>query len=61
MKDDLGKYKRANAKLKRQLENIPLNKNLIAGKISMNDVGKKISLIKHNRRIDSMCFPANLI
>lgn len=43
------------------MENLSQSKNLVGGKISMNDIGKKISLIKHNRRIDSMCFPANLI
>jgi hypothetical protein len=46
MQDEMGKYKRANAKLKRQTENIIGGKNLINAKISTNDVGKKISLIK---------------
>ncbi len=57
----MGKYKRANAKLKRQTENMGLGKNFVNTKVSTNDVGKKISIVKHNRWIDSMCFPANMI
>lgn len=49
MQDDMGKYKRANAKLKRQTENMGLGKNFVNTKISTNDAGKKISLVKHNR------------
>jgi hypothetical protein len=30
-------------------------------KISTNDASKKLSLVKQNWWIDSMCFPANLV